>query len=135
MPPGPAWHDLVVGSRDWLAGWSPRSSRLLAEAEIATARAALVDTNGDGRELWFGLDVRGPAGEWDQILDWDDVGGQQPVGRLDGHDIVFGWGTGRPRERTVMDYNGTTVRTRVERNGWWLLLASLPTEHMEAEPR
>lgn len=115
-----------MGTRDWLAGWSPRCARLLAEAETADARAALVDTNGDGRELWFGLDVRAPSGEWVVAADWDDVGGHQPAGRVDDLDVVFGWGTGQPRQPSVVGYDGVEFPVRVNRNGWWLLVASAP---------
>ena len=51
---------------------------VLAEAETPDARAALVDTNGDGRELWFGLEAQSPFGEWVAVLDWDDVGQHHP---------------------------------------------------------
>jgi hypothetical protein len=122
-----------VGRRDWLTGWSPRSSRLLCEIETADARAALVDTNGDGRELWFGLDVRGPSGEWTVALDWDDVGGHQPVGRVDDLDVVFGWGTGQPRQRRVIQYDGVALPVSTNRNGWWLLLASAPAGRIDTD--
>lgn len=46
-----------VGSRDWLTEWT----RTPTGVETDQARAAVVDTDGDGRELWFGLDVRDPS--------------------------------------------------------------------------
>lgn len=67
-----------VGSRDWLTEWS-RFARVHAEVEPDEARAALVDTNADGRELWIGLDVRGPSQAWPMVLDWDDVESDHPV--------------------------------------------------------
>jgi hypothetical protein len=64
------WHDHIVTDRQWLSGWDASCARVLAEAETPAAWAALVDTNGDGRELWLGLDARHPSGEWVAILDW-----------------------------------------------------------------
>lgn len=115
-----------MGTRDWLSEWS-RHARLLAERETPDARTALVDTNGDGRELWFGLDVRDPSsGDWRPALDWDDVGGHQPVNRLEDINVIFGWGTGKPRERRQTEHDGTVYPVRVGSNGWWLLLATAP---------
>jgi hypothetical protein len=51
------------------------------------------------------------------------LGGHQPAERLDG--VIYGWGTGRPRERKVVDYDGVAYPVRVGRNGWWLLLANV----------
>ena len=102
---------------------------MLAEAETSAARAALVDTNGDGRELWFGLDARSPSGEWMAILDCDDVSGHHPPERVQDLDVIFGWGTGQAREKKVVDYDGSSFPVRVGRNGWWLLIASvIPTQ-------
>jgi hypothetical protein len=113
--------------RDWLAGWNPRFARLLVAVETPEARAGLVDTNGDGRELWFGLDVRSPSGDWAYVLDWDDVDGHQPLTRAhDRLDVIFGWGTGRPGERKTLDYLGESFGVRVRKNGWWLLVSSAP---------
>lgn len=115
-----------MGTRDWLSEWS-RHARLLAEEKTPEARAALLDTNGDGRELWFGLDVRDPSsGEWAPALDWDDAGGHQPASRLDGTDVIFGWGTSKPRERRRTEHDGIDYAVRVGSNGWWLLLARVP---------
>lgn len=113
-----------MGTRDWLSGWS-RHAHLLVECETADARAALVDTNGDRRELWFGLDVRVPSSsDWIPALDWDDANDHQPPGRLDETDVIFGWGTGKPRARKRIEHNGIVYPIRVDANGWWLLLAS-----------
>jgi hypothetical protein len=113
--------------REWRAGWNPRYARVLAEAEIPGARAALVDTNGDGRELWFGLNALAPSGKWVGVLDWDDVAEHHPLGRAyDDLDVIFGWGTGKARERKVVDYDGKSFKVRVGRNGWWLLIAHVP---------
>jgi N-acetylneuraminic acid mutarotase len=110
-----------VSTRDWLSEWN-RYARLLAEDEIADARAALVDTNGDGRELWFGLDVRDPSGRWVQALDWDDVDRHQPVERLDETNVLFGSGTGKARVQQQTTHDGIAYATKVGPNGWWLLL-------------
>lgn len=80
-----------------------------------------MDTNGDGRELWFGLDLREPSGGWYTALDWEDVDPHQPVGRLDHVHAIFGWGTDRPHQRRVADFDGVTYPIHVGRNGWWLL--------------
>ena len=86
-----------------------------------------VDTNGDGRELWFGLDVReSSSDDWEFALDCDDVGGHEPVSRLEGTNIIFGWGTGKPRERRQTEHDGVSYPIRVGSNGWWLLLATAP---------
>jgi hypothetical protein len=115
-----------VDGSDRLSGWSARHARVLVEQEGPTARAALVDTNGDGRELWFGLELRGPSGEWLRVVEEDDAGGHRPAERLDGSDVIYSWGSGHARERKTVDYEGFTFPVRVERNGWWLLLATVP---------
>lgn len=125
-----------VGSRDWLADWS-HFARVLAESEIVDARAALVDTNGDGRELWFGLDVRDPSGAWTMVLDWDDVGGNHPLERAPAPDcdVVVGWGTGQARQRRTVDYadGGDSYPVRVNRDGWWILVVNVATDPANAE--
>ncbi|UQX89313.1 hypothetical protein M6D93_04735 [Jatrophihabitans telluris] len=113
--------------RDWLEGWNPRYARLLAETETPDTRAALVDTNGDGRELWFSIEVRGPSGEWVMALDWDDVGAHQPTGQLLDSDVVFGWGTtGDVGEFRTIDHDGLPFPVRVGPHGWWILAAKIP---------
>lgn len=126
-----------MSTRDWLAEWNRRYARLLIEAETPAARAALVDTNGDGRELWFALDVRSHSGDWDYALDWDDVGGHHPAERLEGLDVIFGWGTGHARERRLIEFDGHGFPIRVGSNGWWLLLAHHPrgAARPPSEPR
>ena len=114
------WHDCGVTDREWLAGWNPRYARILVAVQTPEARAALVDTNGDGRELWFAADVRSPAGEWVMAVDWDDVAGQRPPERLEHCDLVVGWGTGR---RTVVEWDGARSPVTLGTNGWWLLVA------------
>jgi hypothetical protein len=111
-----------MGTRDWLSGWNAGAAQVLAEAETATARAALVDTNGDGRELWFGLDVLSPEGEWVAGLDWDDVDTVRLPERLDGADVVYGWGNEQDGRTTAVEYGDSRFIVRVGRNGWWLLL-------------
>jgi len=115
----------LVTDRQWLSGWNARYARVLAEAETSHARAALVDTNGDGRELWFGLDARSPSGEWVPVVDWDDVGGHQPPERAYGLDVIFGWGIGQAREKKIVEYDGKAFPVRVGKNGRWLLIASV----------
>lgn len=107
--------------RDWLFGWNERYARVLAETGSGSLRAALVDTNGDGRELWFGIEMRSPSGDWHSVLDWDDVGGHQPPGKIDHVDALFGWGTGYPRERKLIEVEGHSFVVRVGDNGWWIL--------------
>lgn len=89
-----------------------------------------MDTNGDGRELWFGLDLKEPSGGWYMALDWEDVDPHRPVGRVD-HvdvdvdvDVVFGWGTGEPDQRRIVDFDGVTYPIHVDRDGWWLLVVA-----------
>ena len=107
----------------WVGGWNRSHVRVLAQVDTDEARAALVDTNGDGRELWFGIEGKSPDGRWVELLDWDDVGGHHPVELLEvGPKILFGWGTGRPREQKTASYRGVEIPVRVNRNGWWLVL-------------
>jgi hypothetical protein len=113
---------------DWLSQWSVRHATVLVEAATPTTRAALVDSNNDGRELWFGLDLRNASGEWERVVDLDDVGGHEPARRISGSDVVYAWGTGKPRERRSVEYEGFVVPVRVERNGWWLLVATIPAD-------
>jgi hypothetical protein len=115
-----------MADADWLPDWNPRFARVLAQSETSTARAALVDSNGDGRELWFGLDVRSPSGQWDRVIDQDDTGGHQPTERVIGTGVIYSWGTGQPRERKTVEYEGSVFPVRVQRNGWWLLVATVP---------
>ena len=119
-----SWHHHVVTDRQWLSGWNARYARVLAEAETPDARAALVDTNGDGRELWFGLEAQSPFGEWVAVLDWGDVGEHHPRERAYDLDVIFGWGTGQARKSNVVDYDGDSFPIRAGRNGSWLLLTS-----------
>lgn len=115
--------------RDWLAGWNARYARLLADSETRTVRAALVDTNGDGRELWFGVEVRNPSGEWVTVLDWDDVGVHQSPGKVEHVDVLLGWGTGVPQGREFIEVEGCSFSVRVRRNGWWIFAEPVsPTE-------
>jgi hypothetical protein len=113
-----------MSDADWrLAGWNANYARGLADVEIGEARAVLVDTNGDGRELAFALEGRSSDGEWIELLNWDDVGGHHPVERVEsGPPVLFGGGTGRPRERKTATYDGGDFSVRVNGNGWWLLL-------------
>lgn len=124
------WKIIPVGSRDWLAEWS-RFARLLADVETDQARAALVDTNGDGRELWFGLDVPDPSQGWSMVLDWDDVDSDHPVERVPDpdSDLAVGWGTGRPRQRETVDRGetGDTFPVGVGRDGWWIVVVDVAT--------
>lgn len=122
-----------MGTCDWLSEWNFRYSRVLAEVETPAATAALVDTNGDGRQLWFGLYVRSPSGEWVVALDWDDIGGHHPTERLDDLDVIFGWGTGQARQRRVIDYEGVPFPVRVGSNSWWLLVASFPQDQASTD--
>ena len=110
-----------------MSGWNPRFAKVLVETSNPVVRAALVDSNGDGQELWFGLDVRSPSGEWIRAIDLDDVGGHQPVQRLEGTSVVYSWGTGRPRERRQIEFEGAGIPIHVERNGWWLVAATIAT--------
>jgi len=114
--------------RDWLAGWNPRYARLLASSQSDNVRAGLVDTNDDGSELWFGLELRSPDAKWVHGLDWDDVGSHHPLSRFElDRGVVFGWGTGKPKERKTIDVDGQPVSFRVGNNGWWLVAVHLPT--------
>jgi hypothetical protein len=115
-----------VDDADWFSGFNARYARVLAECETPTARAALLDTNGDGRELWFGLEVRSPCGEWARAIDEDDAGGHQPTERLEGSNVIYSWGTGRAREKRTVEYEGFSFPVRVLRNGWWLVVAVVP---------
>lgn len=66
------------------------------------------------------------SGDSSPALDWDDVEGHQPVNRLDETDVIFGWGTGKPRERRRTEHDGISYPITVGSNGWWLLLARAP---------
>lgn len=115
-----------MATKDWLDGWSHRCAHLLAEAETADVRGGLVDTNGDGRELWFGLEVLEPTGDWSMAMDWDDVGHYQPVERRSEVGVVIGWGTDQPGRRKIFTHGGQEFAVCVGSNGWWLLVASIP---------
>jgi hypothetical protein len=116
-----------MANADWLSGWNSRFARVLAQSETSTARAALVDSNGDGREFWFGIDVRSPSGEWVREFDLDNVGGHQPTERVEGTGVIYSWGTGQSRERKTVEFEGSVFPVRVQRNGWWLLVAAVPS--------
>jgi hypothetical protein len=115
-----------MADADWLSGWNSRFARVLAQSETSSARAALVDSNGDRRELWFGLDVRSHSGEWVREIDLDDVDGHQPTERIKGTGVIYSWGTAQPRERMTIEYEDSVFPVRVARNGWWLLVATVP---------
>ncbi len=116
---------------DWLARFHPRYARVLQQAAIGGARATLVDSNGDGRELCFCLEVLEPSGEWTRIMDWDDVGTQVDPHQLDYADVVVGWGTAAPGRPTSADFGGTSYPVEVSPAGWWLLL--IPTAEVSED--
>ncbi len=122
-------------TRDWLAGWSLRHSRVLCQTETADLRAALVDTNGDGRELWFGVEVRNPSGEWQIALDWDDVDRCQPVGRMEHLEVIFGWGTALPHKRELIELDGVAYPVDTNHDGWWLLVAGTSGDPANTDTR
>lgn len=119
----------MVGEDGWLGDWNPRFARVLAQRVGQSTRAALVDTNGDGRELWFGFDVREPSGDWVTEVDWDDVSHERaprPIAELP---VAVGWGTGRPGQQHVVKLGGMSFSVQVERSGWWLFLAEADQSH------
>jgi hypothetical protein len=86
-----------MDSPDWLTvgGWHAPSARVLADAVIDGLAAVLVDTNGDGRELWFEVARHDDTEGWEIVHSDADVS-ETWISESGG--LVTGWGTGEPGE-------------------------------------
>ena len=99
------------------------------KASELQALGILVDANGDGRELWFEIARRAETGEWIERQADADVGPTN-VSEFDG--LVYGWGTGVPGERRIVEHSGTSFVVEVSAAGWWVLASERTSTHQTA---
>src|ERR1700744_6082323 len=81
---------------DWISwgGWHPSAVRILVETAHDRFAFALIDTNGDGRELSAAFPAREGTGAWREFASDGDAA---EVGEWWSPDFVCAWGQGAPR--------------------------------------
>jgi hypothetical protein len=111
---------------DWtrIGGWSSPGAKVVFSRATEGFALALVDTNGDGRQLCLDKAEQTADGSW-QITSTDDdvtnAGGEGWTTRF-----VYAWGDGRPGQTIIVDYRNNQHSVVVESDGWWVFLA--PTD-------
>jgi hypothetical protein len=118
-----------VPEPDWvlLAGWDTRFARVVFSVVEDRFGLALIDTNGDGRELSTQAVVHADRAGWQATRQDDGVGQDGWQGWTP--EFVYAWGRESPRSEVIVEYLGVQHTVFPTGLSWWTFLH--PTDPLD----
>ncbi|MEV6768322.1 hypothetical protein AB0N05_06760 [Nocardia sp. NPDC051030] len=106
-----------------IGGWHPAHACVLAVGGNGIWAVALVDTNGDGREIDIDYLLRDGDGRWHSgtsVGAISDQPGANIGGSLDLEGPIYCYGRAQRPGPTEVEFDGEQIQVTAASNGWWV---------------